>query len=157
MKRLRFFILISAALVFVASACAQKMTFPSLNNQDGVSKVFVNKTMLSMAGNSINLGGKVPGSMIKSLDSIEVLTAGESGGIEKIKKAMADFLVANPDLDVMVQVNDNGQDVSIYSVPKQGSDNIAKLIVYAVESGEAKLVVLSGDIDPTQISGLLNM
>lgn len=110
-----------------------------------------------MAGNSVNLGGKVPGSMIKSLDSIEVLTAGESGGIEKIKKAMADFLVANPDLDVMVQVNDNGQDVSIYSVPKQGSDNIAKLIVYVVEPGEVTLVVMNGDIDPAQISGLLNM
>lgn len=157
MKRLRFFILISVAIVFAATACAQKMTFPSLNNQEGVTKVFVNKAMLSMAGNSINLGGKVPASMLKNLDSIEVLTSDDTAGAEKIKEAMTDYLAENTDMDVMVQVSDNGQDVSIYSVPKPGSDNLAKLIIYVVEPDEVTLVVMNGDIDPTQLSGLMNM
>lgn len=156
MKHLRIISLLCAAILFSVTAYAQKLAFPSLNNASDVSKVFISKAMLSMAGNSVRLGG-IPGDVVKNLDSMEVYSAESITGAELIKKAFDDYVGSADDLNLLMQVTDDGEDVSIYGVEMPDSNNFSRLIMYVVDgTDDATLIVMNGNINPAQISGMVN-
>lgn len=155
MKQLRIISLLCAAILFSAVACAQKITFSSLNNVDGVSKVFIGKAMLSMAGNSVNLGN-VPMGVVKNLDSMEIYSSESKSGSNAIKKAFDEYVTSVDNLNLLMQVSEDDEDVSIYGTEKSGSKNMSRMLIYVKDSDEATLIVMNGDIDPSQISGMVN-
>lgn len=154
MKQLRIISLLCAAILFSAVACAQKITFSSLNNVDGVSKVFISKAMLSMAGSSLNLGN-VPMGVVKNLDSMEIYSSESNSGSAAIKKAFDEYVKSADNLNLLMQVSEDGEDVSIYGTEKPGSKNMSRMLLYVKDDDETTLIVMNGDIDPSQISGMV--
>lgn len=156
MKHLRLISMLCAVILFSVAACAQKLTFPSLGNVTGVSKVFISKAMLSMAGNSVNLGN-VPSGVAKNLDSMEIYSADSNTGSSAIRKAFDEYVESAGDLDVLMQVSDDGEEVSIYGVGMPDSKNMSRMLIFVNDgTGEITLIIMTGDIDPSQISGMVN-
>lgn len=141
------------AIVFALMACAQKSTFPSLNNQNGITSVYISKAMLTMAGKSNSLNG-VPVKDIDRLESVEVITAEEQSMSQKIQDAMSEYTRNNPDLEILLQVNEKDNNVKIYGKPIAGSTNFSVMIIHVSESDENVLVVMKGVISPSAMENL---
>lgn len=152
MKKLRILTPV-IAIVFALMACAQKPTFPSLNNQNGITTVYISKAMLAMAGKSNILNG-VPVKDIDKLESVEVITAENQSVSQKIQDAMSEYTRNNPDLEILLQVNEKDNIVKIYGKPIAGSSNFSVMIIHVSESNENVLVVMKGVISPSTMENL---
>ncbi len=152
MKKLRILTPV-IAIVFALMACAQKPTFPSLNNQNGITTVYISKAMLAMAGKSNILNG-VPVKDIDRLESVEVITAENQSVSQKIQDAMSEYTRNNPDLEILLQVNEKDNNVKIYGKPIAGSSNFSVMIIHVSESNENVLVVMKGVISPSTMENL---
>lgn len=144
-----------AMLLIMITACAHKVTFPSLANQDGITNIYVNKFMIGNIGKSGGLPGYIPDSLVKKLDSIEVITADENPQVTLIRDTVKEYINANKQLEVVLNVNDDGDNVTIYGLPVEGSDVYSKLIMYVVdEDGDTVLIVMNGKFNPEDLNSI---
>lgn len=146
MKTLRTLATLIVSMIALTS-CAQKITFPSLEGQSDVTKIYVGKAMLKMAGGDIS-GADIPKDIAKKMDSIEVITSEKSSGAQKIQSAFNAYVTENPNMEVLVQVDDNKSKVNIFAVPDKTPDTYSKIIIYVIdgEDNETVLVVMNGKI-----------
>lgn len=152
MKKLRILTPV-IAIVFALIACAQKPTFPSLNNQNGITTVYISKAMLAMAGKSNMING-VPVKDVDKLDSVEVITSEDKSTSQKIQDAMAEYIRNNPDLEILLQVNEESNNVKIYGKPIADSSNFSIMIIQVSDGDEDVLVVMKGVINPSAMENL---
>lgn len=155
MKTLRTLLTLVISAITL-TACAQKITFPSLEGQSDVSKIYVGKAMMRMAGASI---GNVPGDIVKKLDAIEIITSEKATGSKKIQDAFTAYLNDNPGMDILVQVEDNKDKVNIYSVPGDNPDTYSKIIIYIIDGddGDTVLMVMNGKLNSGDLAELAEM
>lgn len=142
-------------VMFAITACAQKVTFPSLANKQGITNIYVSKAMINMMGTNGNLPGNIPDEVMKNLDSIEVITSEESPGCNTIKEAFKTYIAENPGLELLMNVNDDGESVTIYGLQKADSENYSKIIMNISDSdGEVVLIVMTGNITSSDLENM---
>lgn len=154
MKTLRTIATLIVSMLALTS-CAQKITFPSLEGQSDVTKIYVGKAMLKMAGGGIS-GANIPKDIAKKMDSIEVITSDESSGTKKIKSAFNTYTSENPNMEILVQVDDDKDKINIFAVPDKTPDTYSKVIIYVLdgEDGDTVLVVMNGKITADDLADI---
>ena len=156
MKSIASIIVALIAMVFT-TGCSAKKQFADIASNDDVTSVYIGKTMLKMAG---SVGGDFSDdidvkSLIKDLNSIEILTCEKASVVKKIAPGIEQRIVSL-NADVLMEANEDNENVVIYGTPDPQDENkISNLIIYTREPGELNLVVLNGSIDMAQVSSMI--
>lgn len=142
------------------SSRAQERLFGKLSKMEGVTSIYVGKTMLRLAGENINILGGTGGweisKILSKLSSIEVITCEDSKNAEFVSKEMEKIVSSIPNLEILTEVNDNEGDgnsehVIIYAIQKPDSDIIETILISVMGDDEPTLIALHGKLTPEDI------
>ena len=148
----KLFTLISAILISMAVSlsCTAQRLFPNLKADDGLTTIYVGKTMLRLAGGT---GGKLVGNdnigieqFINYLNSVEIVSAEKKKCIDTLDKTLDEYLKSHPDIEIATEIKDDEDDVTIYTVPGKTEDSIGQILLVVKESDEFTVIDLRGDI-----------
>jgi sugar-specific transcriptional regulator TrmB len=104
--------------------------------------------------------------LVEEIESFKVITT-ESKGIAEEIQTWVDRHIKSQNLDELLRVRDKGANVNFYVKSTKNDERVKKLLMFVSEINEDKinlgdrqpetvLLYLSGDIDLTQISKLVN-
>ncbi|MCM1292102.1 MAG: DUF4252 domain-containing protein [Bacteroides sp.] len=139
------------ALCLSATAQGQDMLFQSLANQSDVSSVYISKAMMQMAGSTSE------NDFLNRLNFIQIISSEKKKGVDAIDIEMKKFLSENPDLQILMNTKDGNDSVIIYGVPIENSDKLSKMILYTKSASEIAVIILDGEISPSDISNVQNL
>lgn len=139
---------------------AQKNPFEQFSDMDGVTSVYISKTMLSMIpkNTQMNYGGVDVGSFLNKLSSILILTS-EDKKIAPQMLSMANERVKGFDYELLMRVkSDDNDNVNFFMKGKP--ENITELImIVAGSDGENVIMQFLGNFtlqDIRQMTGRFN-
>lgn len=133
-------------LASVTVAFAQKNPFEKFSDMDGVTSVYISKTMLSMIpkGGKTNFNGVDVGDFLNKLSSILILTS-EDKKVAPQMLSLANERVKGRDYELLMRVKtDDNDNVNFFMIGS--SDNIQELImIVAGNDGENVIMQFLGD------------
>lgn len=133
-------------LASVTVAFAQKNPFEKFSDMDGVTSVYISKTMLSMIpkGGKTNFNGVDVGGFLNKLSSILILTS-EDKKVAPQMLSLANERVKGRDYELLMRVKtDDNDNVNFFMIGS--SDNIQELImIVAGNDGENVIMQFLGD------------
>ena len=144
MKQFIYTLLFTILLIVFPSAktMAQDALFEKYNDVDGVTTIYISKTMLQMIPN-VKTGKHNISSIAAKLDQLRVLSCEKPSIIPSIKKHALEVF-KNGQYEVAMQVNENGEHVTIYH--KKLSKEKSEFALLSEESGELTIISLRGKI-----------
>lgn len=143
MKKIILSILLLASVSF---AFAQKNPFEKFSDMDGVTSVYISKTMLSLIPKSSKMeyGGVNIGGFLNKLSSILILTS-EDKKIAPQMLSLANDRVKGRDYELLMRVKSDDND-NINFFMKGKPENISELImIVAGNDGENVVMQFLGD------------
>jgi len=144
----RFYI--SAILTLICAIALHAQTiFDRYADTDGVTTVYISKTMLSMMpdmkANGVNIGP-----IASKLDNIRILSCEKKELIQKIK---AETQSLGKGYEQLMQVNNNGETVDIYM--KSHSGGKKEYLVRVSEKAGLVIILISGAITTSDIKKMV--
>tara|TARA_R110000772_G_scaffold188960_1_gene300033 strand:- start:297 stop:818 length:522 start_codon:yes stop_codon:yes gene_type:complete len=160
MKKL-ILILTIALLPFMVNA----QTLSQFEDTDGVTTVIVNKKafeLMSTVGTE-NEEAKEFVELLQGINELKVFTTENSEVVNKMKNAIQ-LRVKKDKLSELLRVNDKDAKVNIYIKEGNDKDHVTELLMFVNElknnggnrSPEAVILLITGDIDLTRVSQLIN-
>ena len=142
-------IILLIALLGTLSAGAESAFFKKCDNLDGVTTVYISKTMMRFAKN-MNLGdGDVNLSSIASkVDEIEIVNTEAPKAVKTLKK-LANDSFAGAGYENLVRVNDDGERTSIM-YKTVGKNN--EFVIVADEGSEFSVITIRGPLSVDDIT-----
>lgn len=145
--------LLMAAVMSLAMN-AQSAFFKKCDNLDGVTTVYISKTMMKFAKN-MKMGGDgmnfAP--IIQKVDNIEIVTSESEPGITRIRKE-AQVFNAKSGYEELMKVNDSGEKVTILS--KTGGKTENEFVIFADEGKELSVIIIRGPLTVDDIAKVVN-
>ncbi len=148
-------------MCILSVSCSAQRTFPSFSSIKGVTSVFIGKTMLRLAGTSMDLSGNSVtdaidiSSLMKGLDSIEIIQC-DNKTMTAVKTACDEALSKYP-FEVFTEVIQDDETVEISGVPDKDGKNFSMLLISVAERNELVYILMKGKIDiETLSSSLIN-
>lgn len=154
MKQIVHSALLTLALLLALPALtkAQDALFEKFNDAEGITTVFISKTMLQMIPN-VKAGKHDIGNIASKLDQLRILTCERPSMVANIKK-QAVQMYKNNQYEVIMQANEDGEHVTIYYRKlKNGKSEYALL---ADEGDEISIINVKGNVtlkDIQQLTG----
>jgi len=146
-------ILLLTLLIFISGNClAQKKLFDRFSDMDGVTTVYVSKTMLQMMPNMNIQGGMDIGNFAGKLDGILILTS-ETESITKMMREETENIHKNPSYEVLMRVKDGDSNVNFY-IRKKSDTLIGELIMLVDDVSEFVIIQMSGNLTMDDIQKL---
>ena len=154
MKQNIFTTLIALTLMFVmpAKSLAQDAIFEKFNDVNGITTVYISKTMLQMIPN-VKASNIEVGNVASKLDQLRVLSCERPSMIANVKKQFVDYYKKNQ-YEIVMQANDDGDHATIYFKKLKAGKSEFALITE--EDDEISIINVKGDInlkDIQQITG----
>lgn len=144
--------LLFTILIFCASTTfAQNKFFDKFADMDGVTSVYISKTMLQMMPN-MKTGGMDIGPIAGKLESILILTS-EKASISKMMKNEAPHFAANKSYEELMRVKDEGTHATFY-IKKKNNNKISELIMLVDEQPEFVYIQITGDMTLQDIQNI---
>ena len=125
-----------------AKAMAQDALFEKFNDVDGITTIYISKTMLQMIPN-VKTGKHDISSIAAKLDQLRVLTCERPSMIASVKKHALE-VYNNGKYEVAMQINDSGEHVTIYH--KKLNKEKSEFALLAEETDEITIISLQGKI-----------
>ncbi|MBE6274730.1 MAG: DUF4252 domain-containing protein [Bacteroides sp.] len=149
----RTYTLILFTLVFNLFAQAQQSFFDKYAEMEGVSSVYISKSMLSLLpdmNGSIN--GVYIGSIANRLENIQILSCDEPTTINKLRKETAHINAQNG-YEELMRVREDGEKTTIYFKDSKGKKK--EFILLTDEKDEFTIISITGDLTLQEIQGIL--
>lgn len=145
-----------ACILLPALVSAQSSAFEKASQLPDVKYIYLSKTMLSQLGDNDSIDNITfnLGDITKRLNSLELLTTGDSSSMEEIVPILKDMVKK---MDLISQVKNNSVDINVYGTKDRGKEMYSKLMCY-YQSSEANVlaaVYLTGEIDIDDIKDLM--
>ena len=151
MKRIN--ILVILATVFSLFAQAQQSFFDKYAEMEGVTSVYISKSMLSLLPNvNSTVNGIHIGDIANRLDNIQILSSDESAIISKLRKETADINTQNG-YEELMRVRGNGEKTTIYFKDKKGKKK--EFVLLVDEKDELTIISIVGDLTLQEIQGII--
>jgi len=131
---------------------AQNKFFDKFADMDGVTSVYISKTMLQMMPNMKTEGIDI-GIIAGKLESIHILTS-EKASISKMMKSEAPHFAANKDYEELMRVKDEGTNATFYIKKKRDNNRISELVMMVDEQPEFVLIQIIGDMTLQDIQNI---
>ena len=142
MKRIYIFSLLLTLSTFICQA--QQSFFDKYAEMDGVSSVYITKSMLKMFPSmSGTINGVDVGNLANKLENIQILSADEPNIIEQLRKDTKHISTKNG-YEELLRVRDDGDKTTIYFKEKKKN---SEFILITDEGNEFTIVsIIGGDL-----------
>ena len=144
MKQVNIYIaFLSLLLMTVAqSAMAQDALFDKYEDTNGVTTIFISKTMLGMIPN-VKAGNHDVSQIASKLDQLRILTCEKASLIPPILEEAKKIYKADG-YEAIMRMNDDGEKVTIYQRDLRGGKN--EFVLLTEESSELTIINVKGAI-----------
>lgn len=124
---------------------AQSKFFEKCEKIKGVTTVYVSKAMLQMAGDANVTDDMNLSSVIKKLNSLELINAESPASVVELNKLIKELNINHKNgYEIMMSVNDDEQNVKIYM--KKMANNTNEYVILVEESDEVLVVLMNGTL-----------
>ena len=149
----RIYILAILATVFSLFAQAQQSFFDKYAEMEGVTSVYISKSMLSLLPSvDSTVNGIHIGNIASRLDNIQILSCEESDVANQLRKETSHINPKNG-YEELMRVRENGEKTTIYFKDKKGQKKDFVLLVD--EKDEFTIISIVGDLTLQEIQGMI--
>ena len=149
----RIYILALLTSVFSLFAQAQQSFFDKYAEMEGVTSVYISKSMLGLLPDvDSTINGIHIGNIASRLDNIQILSSDESAIISKLRKETTDINTKNG-YEELMRVRENGEKNTIYFKDKKGKKK--EFILLVDEKDEFTIISIVGDLTLKEIQGMI--
>ena len=148
--------LIIAIMATLCSVCSygQQSFFDKYADMDGVTSVYITKSMLSLfPKGQTNVNGINIGDIASRLDNIQILSADEQPIVDKLRKETSDINTRNG-YEELMRVREDGEKTTIYF--KDGKKDKKEFVLLVDEKNEFTIISIVGDLTLQEIQGIVN-
>jgi hypothetical protein len=146
-------IIIALLMVLITGNCfAQNKLFDKFSEMEGVTSVFISKSMLQMMPGMKIQNGMDIGDFAGKLSGILILTS-ENQGIAKMMRTETAHFNNNPAYEILMKVKDDGSNVNFY-VKKKSETLISELVMLVDEPDEFVIIQMNGNMTMEDIQKL---
>ena len=149
-------IFIITLLITLSSVCSygQQSFFDKYAEMDGVTSVYITKSMLSLfPKGQTNVTGVNIGNIASRLDNIQILSADEQPIINKLRKETSGINTRNG-YEELLRVRENGEKTTGYF--KDGKKDKTEVVLLVDEKDEFTIISIVGDLTLQEIQGIIN-
>ena len=150
LKRLNLFLLV--VITFTMPTLAQDELFDKYEDTNGVTTIFISKTMLGMIPN-VKAGKHEVTRIAGKLDQLRILTCEKASLIPRVIED-AKKIFKSDNYEVIMRMNDDGEKVTIYQRNLKGGKN--EFVLLTEEKSEMTIINVKGAItakDLQEITG----
>jgi len=151
MKRIYTLILLLSLVIMGASAQIEEF-FNRYSDTDGVTSVYISKSLLRMMPDVKTDGVDLKG-LGNKLESIRVLTTEDKALAEKLQSDLKKDLKVK-DYEELLKVNEGKEKTMIYM--KTGKNGVNEYLIINQETGEFNAIQIMGKITPDDIQNMVN-
>ena len=148
--------LIIAIMATLCSVCSygQQSFFDKYAEMDGVTSVYITKSMLSLfPKGQANVNGVNIGNIASRLDNIQILSTDEQPIVDKLRKETSDINTKNG-YEELMRVREDGEKTTIYF--KDGKKDKKEFVLLVDEKDEFTIISIVGDLTLQEIQGIVN-
>lgn len=133
---------------------AQNNVLDNLSEMDGVSAVYISKSMFNTIEN-MNMGGLDISKVTGKVEAMQILT-GEKPKAVQTMKIQAEKLVKRQEYEMMMKVKDSGSKVTFYT--QKQKDKIKELLMLIDEApNEYTIIQIKGELSLKEIQEITNL
>lgn len=149
-------IFIITLLITLCSICSygQQSFFDKYAEMEGVTSVYITKSMLSLfPKGQASVNGVNIGNIASRLDNIQILSADEQPIIDKLRKETSVINTRNG-YEELMRVREDGEKTTIYF--KDGKKDKKEFVLLLDEKDEFTIISIVGDLTLQEIQGIIN-
>ena len=143
-------------LITLCSVCSygQQSFFDKYAEMEGVTSVYITKSMLSLfPKGQTSVNGVNIGNIASRLDNIQILSADEQPIIDKLRKETSGINSRNG-YDELMRVREDGEKITIYF--KDGKKDKKEFVLLRDEKDEFTIISIVGDLTLQEIQSIIN-
>ena len=143
-------------LITFCSVCSygQQSFFDKYAEMEGVTYVYITKSMLSLfPKGQASVNGVNIGNIASHLDNIQILSADEQPIIDKLRKETSVINTRNG-YEELMRVREDGEKITIYF--KDGKKDKKEFVLLMDEKDEFTIISIVGDLTLQEIQGIIN-
>ena len=140
----------------LCSVCSygQQSFFDKYAEMDGVTSVYITKSMLSLfPKGQTNVNGVNIGNIASRLDNIQILSADEQPIVDKLRKETSHINTRNG-YEELMRVREDGEKTTIYF--KDGKKDKKEFVLLQDAKDEFTIISIVGDLTLQEIQGIIN-
>ena len=148
--------LIIAIMATLCSVCSygQQSFFDKYAEMDGVTSVYITKSMLSLfPKGQTNVNGINIGDIASRLDNIQILSADEQPIVDKLRKETSHINTRNG-YEELMRVREDGEKTTIYF--KDSKKDKKEFVLLQDAKDEFTIISIVGDLTLQEIQGIIN-
>ena len=148
--------LIIAIMATLCSVCSygQQSFFDKYAEMDGVTSVYITKSMLSLfPKGQTNVNGINIGNIASRLDNIQILSTDEQPIVDKLRKETSHINTRNG-YEELMRAHEDGEKTTIYF--KDGKKDKKEFVLLVDEKDEFTIISIVGDLTLQEIQGIIN-
>ncbi len=148
--------LIIAIMATLCSVCSygQQSFFDKYAEMDGVTSVYITKSMLSLfPKGQANVNGVNIGNIASRLDNIQILSTDEQPIVDKLRKETSHINTRNG-YEELMRVREDGEKTTIYF--KDGKKDKKEFLLLQDAKDEFTIISIVGDLTLQEIQGIVN-
>lgn len=131
----------------------QQSFFDKYANLDGVTSVYITKSMLSLfPKGKTNVNGINIGDIASRLDNIQILSTEEKDIIEKLRKETSSIHTKNG-YEELIRVREDGEKTTIYFRDKKNEKK--EFVLLSDGKDEFTIISIAGDLTLQEIQGII--
>ena len=148
--------LIIAIMATLCSVCSygQQSFFDKYAEMDGVTSVYITKSMLSLfPKGQTNVNGVNIGNIASRLDNIQILSTDEQPIVDKLRKETSHINTRNG-YEELMRIREDGEKTTIYF--KDGKKDKKEFLLLQDAKDEFTIISIVGDLTLQEIQGIIN-
>ena len=148
--------LIIAIMATLCSVCSygQQSFFDKYAEMDGVTSVYITKSMLSLfPKGQTNVNGINIGDIASRLDNIQILSTDEQPIVDKLRKETSHINTRNG-YEELMRVREDGEKTTIYF--KDSKKDKKEFVLLQDAKDEFTIISIVGDLTLQEIQGIVN-
>lgn len=148
--------LIIAIMATLCSVCSygQQSFFDKYAEMDGVTSVYITKSMLSLfPKGQANVNGVNIGNIASRLDNIQILSTDEQPIVDKLRKETSHINTRNG-YEELMRVREDGEKTTIYF--KDSKKDKKEFVLLQDAKNEFTIISIVGDLTLQEIQGIVN-
>jgi len=150
MKRLLFALVL---LVSTATTFAQKEFIDYFGNADGITSIYISKTMIKLLP-KLDAGNMDLKKISQKLESVQILTSENNKASARLRKGCRD-LFKRDKYEALMEVKESGKDnATIYL--RELSKGRNSYVVFAGDESDLSVIVITGTITIEDIQNITN-
>lgn len=149
MKKL--FLTFLLTVIYSAGVSAQDSFYEACRADSNLETVYIGKAMLQMIhkGPGLNVNNLDVNGLIGAIESIQIVTANNKKGIQKLTE-MSSYFNRSNGFEIMLETKEENEKVTMYSKKCKNGLNVYAIIT--IEPKEMTVIMITGALTPEDLA-----